>query len=481
MGSGRSKEQVKSTYAYSEKRSVRNTEDLSQRFAQYLTLDGGISGEANPISTSNLGEWSDELLSEPKNRLAQNAICNVEVKSIIRQRKAVVSDAVQVFSDKIEFEGGPITNQQSSGRCWIFASTNVFRTFLQKKYNIEEFQLSQSYLFFYDKLEKCNFFFQNIIETADEPLDSRLVQTLMHEPISDGGQWDMIVNLVEKYGLVPQTTFPDSYNATHSSTLNYVVIHKLREYGLVLRKLAIDKTVSTASINSLKEKFVREMYGVIALALGEPPKPNDSFTWEYYDKTGKFHSVSTTPINFYKELVGYDAGSHFSLINDPRNAYKALYTVDRLGNILGGKSIEYVNAGIDVLKKAAIKSIQNNEPVFFGSDVGQFSDSVDGVMDTNVWDYELAFNTKLGLTKEERLRVGASSMTHAMVLTAVHLVDGKSTKWKVENSWGDRQEIKDTLSCLMIGLTSMFSRSLLVQSMPRRSMWIFTTVNNITY
>lgn len=432
MGNGGSK--LESGYEEFEK-----VDALTEKIQQHLKLEDGdnSNAEANPLSSTSLKEWSEQVLEDPKNRLALSAISNGDMKQIIKKRDAIVDDSIHVFSHKIDLEGSPVTNQQSSGRCWIFAATNILRTFVQRKYNIEDFQLSQAYLYFYDKLEKSNWFLQQIIETAaaDEDLDSRLVQTLFQDPVSDGGQWDMIVNLVNKYGVVPQSAFPDSWNATHSSGLNYVVVHKLREYGLVLRK-AIEDGCSTTQVNALKAKFVKQIHQILTISLGAPPGPNDTIIWEFYDKNKKYHKFETTPLSFAKYHVDYDVSNRFSLIHDPRNDYKKLYTVDRLGNIVGGKDIEYVNATPAVLKRAAIKSIQNNEPVFFGSDVGKFSERT-GIMDVNAWDYELAFNTKLGLNKAEQLRVGESAMTHAMVLTAVNIENGKPTKWRVENSWGD--------------------------------------------
>lgn len=402
---------------------------------QSMVNDHGRASESNPVTLDNLHSWEVQLLSDAKNQLALSALTKGDVKQIIQKRSAVIKDSVHVFSDKVETEGSPVTDQKSSGRCWIFAAMNVLRTFVQKKYNLEEFQFSQSYLFFYDKLEKANYFLQQIIETADQDLDSRLVQTLLAEPVSDGGQWDMIVNLIEKYGVVPHTVYPDAFNASNSGTLNYVVIHKLREHALILRQ-AISDGYSTESVASIKEELVKEVHGILTLSLGNPPKPDGEIVWDYYDKNSKFNTVTITPQKLYKEYVTFDVAEHFSLIHDPRNPYKELYTVDRLGNVVGGKGIEYVNAEVDVLKQAAIKSIKNNEPVFFGSDVGKFSNK-EGIMDTTAWNYELAFNTSLGLSKEERLRTGESQMTHAMVLTGVNIVDGKPTKWRVENSWGD--------------------------------------------
>lgn len=371
------------------------------------------------------------------NRLAQAAISTGDISKLIRNRGVITEDSVHVFSDKVEFDGAPITNQHASGRCWIFASTNIFRVAVQKKYNIPEFQLSQAYLFFYDKLEKSNYFLQNVIETADLDLEtSPLIKALFEDPVSDGGQWDMMVNLVEKYGLIPQTVFPDSFNAANSGRLDYIVVNKLREFALYLRKAKNTEGASIASLNTLKDRFVQQIYNILAISLGAPPKADEVFTWEYTDANDKAHTITSTPLDFYKSIVKFDAPGHFSLVHDPRNPYQQLYTVDRLNNMVGGKPIEYVNVPIDVLKQAAIAAIKNNEPVFFGSDVGKFSDTLTGIMDVKAWDYKLAFNTHLGMNKADRVRVGSSQMTHAMVLTAVNIVDGKPTKWKVMNSWG---------------------------------------------
>ncbi len=395
------------------------------------------SGLDNPITSSTIDTWETNLLSDPKNRLALAAISNNSITSVIKSNANFNKTNDHFFSDTVAFEGNPITNQKSSGRCWLFASTNVFRVAISKKYKLDSFELSQAYLFFYDKLEKSNYFLKNIIETVDEPLDSRLIQYLLLEPTNDGGQWDMVVNLVEKYGLVPHTLYPDSFNATASGVMDNFINNKLRDGALLLRKFASDKSVSTARINDIKERIVKEIYDILVISLGPPPKADNEFTWEYVDKDKKFHSVKTTPLDFYKNVAGLDATQYFSLIHDPRNEYERFYTVDRLGNVVGGKGIEYVNVDINEIKKAAINSIKNNEPVFFGSDVGKFSDSSSGVLDVKSWDYELGFNTKVNLTKEERLRTRASAMTHAMVLTGVHIVDGKPVKWRIENSWGE--------------------------------------------
>ncbi|KAJ6259407.1 hypothetical protein Dda_6309 [Drechslerella dactyloides] len=381
----------------------------------------------------------DQALKEltlRSNRLALSAVSQNDMKQIVQQPRAVIDDA-QVFSNQISFDGSPITNQRSSGRCWIFAATSVFRVYLMKKYNLDNFELSQQYLFFWDKIEKANFFLEQIIDTTDEPVDSRILAELLKAPVNDGGQWDMVVNLVERYGVVPQKIYPDSYNAMNSRGVNTLVTSKLREFALQLRSMS-KSGMSIHAIQRAKAKMMNTIYGILVICFGPPPKPDESFTWEFRDKLGKFHSYSNvTPLSFFKDHVGYNAPAHFSLINDPRHEYGKLYTVDRLNNVFGGRPIRYVNVGMDTMKAAIIAMIKKDHPVFFGCDVGKSSDSKLGIMDTKLFDFTLAFNTEPGLNKADRLIAKESAMTHAMTLNGVHIVDGKSIKWRVQNSWGE--------------------------------------------
>jgi bleomycin hydrolase len=389
-------------------------------------------------------------------RLALSALSSANPKEVLMSRSTKITDK-QVFNVRIPFEGAPITNQRSSGRCWLFASTNVFRVALMQKYNVDAFELSQAYLFFWDKLEKANYFLENIIDTAEaEDLDGRLIQRLLADPVSDGGQWDMVYNLVEKYGLVPQALYPDSWNAMSSSTINYVVVGKLREYALVLRNMVRNKSVSatTATIlKATKDKMMREIHAILTLTLGPPPANNQAFEWDFLDKNGKAQSVRKTPLEFAQDITSTIPGSGFritndaikgmvSLVHDPRHEPLSLMTVDRLGNIVGGRGITYINVEMDVLRQACVSMLKAGLPVFFGCDVGKFSDRVAGIMDLGLIDYGLGFNVDMyaagAMDKAGRLRVGESAMTHAMVLTAVHVDEktGRCVRWRVQNSWG---------------------------------------------
>ncbi|KAK8218974.1 peptidase C1B, bleomycin hydrolase [Phyllosticta capitalensis] len=431
---------------------LRSEREIAEK--DYIYIENGppptykLSEHQQTLSVDKTQQWEREVLKDDKNLMALNAFTANNTNSILERRSTVVADT-QVFNVKIPFEGSPVTNQRSSGRCWLFASTNVFRVALMKKYNLEKFELSQAYLFYWDKIEKANYFLENILQTVEEPLDGRMLQTLLASPVGDGGQWDMVANLVEKYGLVPQTLYPDAYNAMSSSLMNRLITTKLREHALRLRKLASSPSLSSrASLGTVKEKMMQEIHLILTLMLGPPPSPKDQFDWQFYDKDGAFHSVKQRPTEFAKQLSesrvvkacgGTDVHRLFSLVNDPRNSYNTLLTVNRLGNVWGGRPVTYVNVDNVTIKNAVIETLKRGIPVFFGSDVGKYSDSSKGIMDTALFDYELAFNTKLALSKAERLMTGESAMTHAMVLTGVHLDEttGKPVRWRVENSWSE--------------------------------------------
>ncbi|KAK3388809.1 peptidase C1B, bleomycin hydrolase [Sordaria brevicollis] len=404
------------------------------------------------LSSSTVSKWESTLLEDPKNRLALSALSAANPRGVLLSRAAKIADQ-QVFNIKIPFEGGPITNQRQSGRCWLFASTNVFRVALMQKYNLDQFELSQAYLFFWDKLEKSNWFLEQIISTADQDLDSRLVQRLLHEPLSDGGQWDMVYNLVDKYGLVPQSLYPDSFNASSSSILNSIIFTKLREYALVLRDLISSSNSPPAleqTLRDTKSKMMKEIHAILTLTLGPPPSATEEFTWSFVDRTNKARTVRSTPLDLAKDIYSSQFRITYtgtisrmvSLVHDPRHPPLTLLTVDRLGNVVGGASrnVTYVNVSMSTLKQACVNMLKAGQPIFFGSDVGKFSDRAAGVMDLDIIDYELGFNVSLlGADKASRLRTGESLMTHAMVLTAVHVDENdgnKTVRWRVQNSWG---------------------------------------------
>ncbi|KAG5921211.1 hypothetical protein E4U42_005934 [Claviceps africana] len=427
------------------------------------TYEEAIVRDAEPLALDVVAAIPARLLEDPRNRLALSALSSANPRTVLTSQASQITHQ-HLFNTKIPSEGAPVTNQRSSGRCWLFAATNVFRVALMNRYNVESFELSQNYLYYYDKLEKSNWFLEQIIDTAGEDLEGRLVQRLLGDLVSDGGQWDMVYNLVDKYGLVPQALYPDSWNAKNSSVLNAVLRTKLREFALTLRGVVAEgggggRDPTSAVLSALKADMMKEIQHILTLLLGPTPDPTAEFQWTYVDKDDKVHELSITPRDFARtvsssgfqmmasslSLTSSSSSSWLaiadmvSLVNDPRNEYMKPLTVDRLGNVVGGRNTTYLNVDMETIKTACVKMIRAGSPVFFGCDVGKFSDKASGIMDLAIFDYEAGLRTDLlGMTKEQRLRAGESLMTHAMVLTAVHLDDrtGRPLRWRVQNSWG---------------------------------------------
>ncbi|CAO1614452.1 unnamed protein product [Sympodiomycopsis kandeliae] len=403
-------------------------------------------------------EWQDKIEQDPVARLAALTLHNTDPKGSLHRRKAEVADR-HVFNTIIDHESLPRTNQQSSGRCWLFAMTNVIRNEMNKTLNIDDFQLSQSYLHFWDKLEKANYFLENVLELYDQPIDGRELGFLKTDPVSDGGQANMAFNLLLKYGVVPQAVYPESFNTSHTGTVNKLITRKLRQDAVELRDLK-QKTIRDLSrqeqfshmsredlaqhadtiCRRRKDALVEEVYKILVTLDGAPPKADGEFTFEYRDDKGAFRSVTSTPADFLRKYApGFDAEGQVSLVDDPRHRKNVLMTVDRLGNVHGGQPVLYVNTAIETMKATAIATIKAGLPVWFGCDVGSFSDTSSGIMDTDLFDYNSAFGFSLDkMSKSQRIELGESAMTHAMVLTGVHLSpQGKPIRWRVENSWGN--------------------------------------------
>lgn len=394
--------------------------------------DNGMAAGAITLAAST--SWREGFLADPKNRLARNAVTRVTVEDVAMDRSAFVAND-HTFSVQVGLEG-KATSQKRSGRCWLFAGLNVMRLALMQKYNLDEFEFSQSHLFFWDKLEKSNYFLENVIVTRDEPLNGRLVMWLLQDPIGDGGQWDMFINLVHKYGVVPKTSMPESFSSSNSPRMNWIVTHKLREFAGRLRDLA-SEGASEGALREAKEGMMEEIHRLLAIHLGEPPATID---WQFRDKDKVFHDFSgLTPQQFFREHVPYDPDDRVCLIHAPTDdkPLHRLFTVQYLGNMPEGHPVRYVNLPVDDLKKYAIASLQDGEAVWFGCDVGKHFHRDLGIMDTALYDYELVYGTGPGMDKAQRLDYGESQMTHAMVFTGVDIEDGKPVRWRVENSWGD--------------------------------------------
>lgn len=374
-------------------------------------------------------------LANPILQATENAVShNGLLKSLETRQSAIDND--YVFS--IDLTKDAVSNQKASGRCWMFAALNTFRHKLISDFKLENFELSQAHTFFWDKYEKSNWFLEQIIATADQEIGSRKVKFLLDTPQQDGGQWDMVVALFEKYGVVPKSVYPESISSSASRELNQYLNKLLRQDAQILRDL-LAKGASSEEVQVQKENLLQEIFNFLAVNLGLPPR---SFDFAYRDKDNVYHrDTNVTPQAFYEKYVGLKLSDYVSIINAPTTdkPYNKSYTVELLGNVVGAPAVRYLNVEMNRFKELAIAQLKAGESVWFGSDVGQSSNRQTGIMATNTYDFSSGLGIHFHQNKAGRLDYSESLMTHAMVLTGVDLDDNEQPlKWKVENSWGDK-------------------------------------------
>ena len=395
------------------------------------------------ISSEDLARFGAGLSDDPTYGLSLNAVTENGVRAVAMRRRSVAA-ADSTFSHRIKTPEA--ANQKKSGRCWLFAAMNTLRLSIMDRLNLKDFQLSGAWLMFWDKLEKANWFLENIIETREEPLDGRLVMWLMQDPVGDGGQWDMFVSLVEKYGLVPEEAMPESYSSGKSRAMNAFLVEKLREYARDLRQRAAEGA-GPGELRAEKDRMMATVYRMLCVHLGEPPQ---SFVWQWRDRDDEFHRHGEiTPREFAQEYVEFDLDSMVCLINAPTDdkPYGKLYTVQYLGNVAGGRKVRYLNVPMDVLREAALEMLRDERAVWFGCDVGKMGDRTKGLLDMAIFDLEPVYGEAMTMTKADRLDYGHSRMTHAMVLTGVDIDEsGEPVRWDIENSWGKESGRKGHLT-----------------------------------
>ena len=384
-------------------------------------------------------DFTDKLYAayeaNPKFAAMENAISHNGLLTSLEKRSAAVENT-PVFS--LDLTKDKVSDQKASGRCWMFAALNTFRHKMIANFQLEDFELSQAHTFFWDKYEKSNWFLEQVLATADQELTSRKVKFLLDTPQQDGGQWDMVVSLFEKYGVVPKSVYPESISSSDSRELNQILNTLLRQDAQILRELAAEGAES-AELQAKKEELLQEVFNFLTMNLGLPPR---QFDFSYRDKDNHFHSESgLTPLTFYQKYVDLKLDDYVSIINAPTadKPYGRSYTVEMLGNVVGSKPVRYLNVEMNRLKELAIAQMQAGETVWFGSDVGQSSNRKAGVMAEGMHDFTASMDIRLTQDKAGRLDYSESLMTHAMVLTGVDLDEnGKAKKWKVENSWGEK-------------------------------------------
>ena len=388
------------------------------------THDGGIS----PQMLENI---RGAHASTPADRALRNALSANSINDLAAVQGNPASTDTY-FSHRVDSRG--ITDQKSSGRCWLFTGMNVMRAKAIARFGLGDFQFSQSYSFFYDQLEKSNLFLQSIIETADRPMDDRLVEWLFKHPLSDGGQFTGVQDIITKYGLVPADVMPESYAANNTSRMAEIISTKLREYGLTLRSAA-EKGEKRTQLLQRKTDMLGTVYHILSICLGEPPT---EFEWTRRTPDGRpVETKKYTPLSFYQEFVGADLkGGYVMLMNDPTRPYHKTYTIDLDRHMYDGANWTYINLPMDEIKAMAIASIKDSVMMYFSCDVGKCY-TKSGILSLDNYDYASLMGTDFPMNKADRIRTYASASSHAMTLMAVDIdAQGKPTKWMVENSWG---------------------------------------------
>ena len=382
------------------------------------------------ITRKQVVELRKEFDTEPSNKVAQNAVTNVQLPDLTLNRD-LVQDIDDSFS--IKLDDWKVTAQMRSGRCWLFATLNLFRVGAMKKMNLKNFEFSQAHIHFWDKFERSNHLLEAIIETSDRPVDDRTIHFLLSDPIGDGGQWNMATNLVRKHGLVPKTAYPESNSSSATRWMNAELKDILRSSASEIRAI-IDGGGTVEEARAHKEKRIADIWRMLCIHLGTPPK---TFNWQWRDKDGEFHrNGRMTPQQFAAEFVDIEWEDYVCIVNDPRNEYYRTYTVDFLQNVAGGPPVVYLNVPSKDMKAITQKLLEDGIPVWMGCDVGKEMDRKRGLWDADLFDVEGLYGVEYGMDKADRLRHNQTMMTHAMLFTGVDVVNGRPRRWRVENSWG---------------------------------------------
>jgi bleomycin hydrolase len=389
--------------------------------------------EQNGVMTLDMVHRFQENLDKNTGyKIAMNAVTRQNIQEVALNRDILNN---LNFSFSHEIETAEITDQKRASTCWLFAELNWLRTNTQKKFNIKEIVFSHNYIMFWDKFEKANYFFENIIKYRDRDLDDRHVYFLLKTPIPDGGEWHMMMNVIRKYGIVPKSAMIDSFTVENSRFLNEVLGFKLREGAAKIRNMH-ENGKPVEALREIKNKLMEEVYRILVIFFGVPPK---KFDWSYRDKDKKFfRELQITPNQFFEKYIGLNMDEVYCLLScpTPKTPYYKTYTVEFFNNMIGGRDWLWLNVPIEELKKCAVNMLKNSDAVLYGCDVVQESHSKEGILHKKLFDYDLIFNTSFEMDKTTRIQYLQTILTHSMVFIGVDLVDDKPVKWKIENSWG---------------------------------------------
>ena len=387
---------------------------------------------AGALTDGTLAGFRQVFDANQTNLVVQNAVTRVSVDDVALNRR-IVTGIDHTFSHQLD--DWTVTNQKQTGRCWMFAGLNLFRVGAKQKMGLKEFEFSQNYTLFWDKLERANYFLEAIIETSDRDIDDRTVAFLLSRPLEDGGQWNMFVNLVKKHGLVPKAMMPETENSSNTRRMNSILWAKLRDGAKTLREMRT-AGAGAEEQRAAKDQTLAAVYRILSIHLGTPP---ERFSWQWVDSDRKFHrDPEMTPLEFAARYVTIPLDSYVCLVHDPRasSPMGRTFTVEHLGNVVGGAIVKYLNVEIDLIKEIAQQAITGGEPVWFGCDVGKQMRRDLGLWDRHLFDFEGVYGTEFTLDKAGRLAYHETLMTHAMLFTGVDVMDGHPRRWRVENSWG---------------------------------------------
>ena len=391
---------------------------------------------AQAVSEKDLQEIQGSFKKDASTKAIQNILTNdksIRDNALNRDLQGKID---HFFKYRVNVKG--ITNQQSSGRCWMFTSMNVLRPLVMEKYNLNQFDFSHNYLYFWDIFEKSNLFLENIIATAARPMDDREVTEYFKSPIGDGGVWNLYYNAAQKYGVVPQEVMPETAHSNNTSQMTGVINEKLRLGGYTLRELAAQGK-KAKELRAEKNNVLKDVYRILALCLGEPPH---QFTWRYKTKKGEIKELANyTPQQFYKEITpaDYSPDNYIMVMNDPTREYYKVYEIQNYKNTIEGINWIYLNLPNEDLKAAALASIKNNEPLYASCDVGKQFNRETGILDPEMFDYESLLGVKLDMDKKARILTRQSGSAHAMTIIGCDTDENdKPVKWEFENSWGDK-------------------------------------------
>ncbi len=388
------------------------------------------------LAVAELEQLRKDFSANPAYRLAQNAVTRVTVDDVAINREIVAGIDHSLSTTLDDWK---VTNQEKSGRCWLFAGLNLLRVDVMRETGLKNFEFSQNYAMFWDKLERANYFLEAMIETADRDLDDRTVAFLLESVAGDGGQWNMFAAVVAKHGLVPKGYMPETQSSSNTARMNSILRYQLRQGARTVRTAATATSTSAdglAAARAAKADVMAVVYRILCIHLGTPP---ERFDWQWTDKDRQFHRVGVlTPQEFAARYVKLPLDEYVCLVNDPRpsSPLGATFTVEYLGNVIGGPPVTYLNVDTQVIKDIAAATIVGGEPVWFGCDVGKMMSNDYAYWDAGLYDLPAVYDATFDLDKAARLAYHETAMTHAMLFTGVDVLDGATRRWRVENSWG---------------------------------------------